>query len=450
MQRLEAVVAATIDRHELLTRHQTIIVALSGGADSVALLRAACALGYRVEALHCNFALRGKESEADEVFVRELCGRLCVPLRVQRFDTRLYAQEAKASIEMAARELRYGWFSSVLAEDSESVVAVAHNADDQIETMLLNLSMGTGLRGLSGMPYKRHDKVVRPLMDCTRGEVEAYLQALGQDYREDSSNSELIYKRNVIRHRLIPLLEELNPSFRLGARRTIDHLRGAEALYLDAVARERQRIAPYPDRLHIPSLLSSPHPATLLYELLTPYGFSSVQCASIAGRLACLSSGGRYFSSHYGLVRGGEYLELYPLDEKPFEGCTIDVSRDGQVCLPMGVLHWRIVKASVRSPLKCAAHEALFDWGRVVAQSSNLCIRSRSSGDKLYPFGLKGSKLLRRIFIDGGFSHRERAEALLLTLDNDILWLIGRVADRRYAVSSESEQVLAFSLEYKP
>lgn len=447
MQPLEAAVVATIDRHELLTRSQTIYVALSGGADSVALLRATCALGYRVEALHCNFALRGEESDADEAFVRTLCTSLGVSLRVQRFDTREYAVETKASIEMAARELRYRWFMSVLEDRADAVVAVAHNADDEVETMLLNLSMGTGLRGLSGMPYKRHDRVVRPLMDCTRDEVEAYLQALGQPYREDGSNSELIYRRNVIRHRLIPLFEELNPSFRLGARRTIEHLRGAEAVYLDAVAREQQRITSSPERLHIPSLLSSPYPTTLLYELLTPYGFSSVQCSSIAQYLADLPSGGRYFSRDYGVVRGGEYLEVYSLSERPFEGCTIDISKDGEVRLPMGMLRWRIVERREGPPLKCQSHEALFDWSRVVARSSLLTIRSRASGDKIYPFGMKGGKLLRRIFIDGGFSHRERREALLLTLKEEVLWLIGRVADRRYALTDNTQQMLALCLE---
>lgn len=444
---LEATVATTIERHELFEPDQTIFVALSGGADSVALLRAICALGYRVEALHCNFALRGEESDVDEAFVCALCASLGVELRCTHYDTRGYARDRGVSIEMAARELRYAWFAHVLAATPDGVVAVAHNADDLVETMLLNLSMGTGLRGLSGMPYKRHDGIVRPMMDCSRSEVENYLMGLGQPWREDSSNSELIYKRNLIRHRLIPLFEELNPAFRTGARRTIEHLRGAEAYYLDGVGRQRESIAEIPGRLHIPTLLDSLHPPTILYELLSPYGFSSVQCSEIANHLTDLPSGGRYLSAEYGIVRGGQYLEIYKLGEAAFEGCTIDISTDGLVQLPLGRLSWRIVPRRDIQSLRCASNEAIFDWGKLCTRTTILTIRPRQSGDKLYPFGMKGGKLLRRIFIDAGLSHCERAAALLLTLDDEILWLIGRTADRRYALTATTQEVLALKLD---
>lgn len=447
MRPLEAVVAATIERYSLFSRDQTIFVALSGGADSVALLRATCALGYRIEALHCNFHLRGQESDADEAFVREQCATLGVKLRVEQYQTREYAQQCGVSIEMAARELRYRWFAQVLQSMPNAVVAVAHNADDQIETMLLNLSMGTGLRGLSGMPYKRYDGVVRPMMDCPRSLVESYLQALNQPYREDSSNSELIYKRNLIRHRLIPLFEELNPAFRSCSGRTIEHLRGAEAYYLDGIARERKAACQAPDRLHIPSLLASLHPQTLLFELLTPYGFSSAQCAEIASKLEHIASGRRYLSQIYGVVRGGDYLELYKLDGEKPQSYTIEISRLGELILPLGRLCWRIMPRREVHSLRCSASEAMFDWDKVCTRSMYMTIRPRQSGDKLYPFGMKGGKLLRRIFIDGGVSHRERAEALLLTLGEDILWLIGHTADRRYAVSASTQEVLVFTLK---
>lgn len=446
MRPLEANVAATIERHDLFRSNQTIFIALSGGADSVALLRAICALGYGVEALHCNFCLRASESDADEAFVRALCTGLGVPLRVERYDTRGYAREHGLSIEMAARELRYGWFARVRSAASPTVVAVAHNADDQIETMLLNLSMGTGLRGLSGMPYKRHDGIVRPLMDCSRSEVEAYLTELGASWREDSSNASLIYKRNLIRHRLIPLFEELNPAFRQGASRTIEHLRGAEAYYHLGLEEARAEVCQGGDRLHIPSLLSGLHPPTLIYELLTPLGFSSAQCADIASSLSTLPSGRRFLSHSHGVVRGGDYLEIYRRDEKAFEGCTIDISRAGEVDLPIGVLRWRILPSTEGLSLKCTPNEALLDWRRICTLSTKLTIRARGSGDKLYPFGMKGGKLLRRIFIDGGFSHRERTEALLLTLCDEVLWLIGRLADRRYALTDTTREVLSLSL----
>ena len=190
---LEAQVATTIQEHRLIdSATQRIYIAISGGADSVALLVAMLALGYgeRLEALHCNFTLRGEESDCDEAFVRELCTKLSVPLQIKHFDTRNSAEEKGISIEMAARELRYQWFRS-FTEGSEGrkVVAVAHNADDQVETLLLNLSMGTGIRGLSGMPFiKQTEGIIRPLQATPRALILDYLSALGQSYREDSSN----------------------------------------------------------------------------------------------------------------------------------------------------------------------------------------------------------------------------------------------------------------------
>ena len=244
---LEAQVEKTIREHRLIdSATQRIYIAISGGADSVSLLMAMLALGYgeRLEALHCNFSLRGAESDGDETFVRRLCERLSVPLRIQHFDTRQYSEEHGISIEMAARELRYQWFRSFTqGSDGRKIVAVAHNADDQIETLLLNLSMGTGIRGLSGMPFQKEvEGIIRPLQETPRALILDYLQGLDQAYREDSSNSDTHYKRNLIRHQLIPLFERLNPSFREAAYRTIDHLRSTEGLYLESIARYRSTL----------------------------------------------------------------------------------------------------------------------------------------------------------------------------------------------------------------
>ena len=199
---LEAQVATTIQEHRLIdSATRRIYIAISGGTDSVALLMAMLALGYkeRLEALHCNFTLRGEESKSDEAFVRDLCAKYNVPLLVKHFDTLEYADEKGISIEMAARELRYQWFRSFTeGSDGRKVVAVAHNADDQVETLLLNLSMGTGIRGLSGMPFiKQAEGIIRPLQATHRALILDYLSALGQSYREDSSNNDTRYKLEI-------------------------------------------------------------------------------------------------------------------------------------------------------------------------------------------------------------------------------------------------------------
>lgn len=447
MHPLETAVAETISLHNLFTKKDLVLIALSGGADSVALLRVIIALGYQVEALHCNFCLRGTESDADETFVRCLCDTLGVPLRVQRYATREYATKHKLSIEMAARTLRYNWFSKVLESQTNSaVVAVAHNSDDQIETLLLNLSTGTGLRGLSGMPYKRHDGIVRPIMSCSRTDILEYLQSLGQDFCEDSSNAELIYKRNNIRHRLIPLFEELNPAFRSATLRTIDHMRGVETIYLKSIESQRQAVSPNRQLIDIARLLDTPHPATLLYELLRPYNFTSLQCKDIAQKLEQFSSGKRYLSNSHGVVRSGNYLEIYSLNEQIFHELLIDISTSGKLLLPIGTLSWHIKPVSELKTKKCTPSEALFDWHKLLTLSQTLGIRSRHEGDVIYPYGMHGSKKLRRIFIDGHFSHHQRQTALLLTLNDLPIWLIGHIADRRYGLTESSTHTLAFQI----
>ena len=285
------------------------------------------ALGYgeRLEALHCNFTLRGEESDCDEAFVRELCTKLSVPLQIKHFDTRNYAEEKGISIEMAARELRYQWFRS-FTEGSEGrkVVAVAHNADDQVETLLLNLSMGTGIRGLSGMPFiKQSEGIIRPLQGTPRALILDYLTALGQSYREDSSNSDTRYKRNLIRHQLIPIFEELNPSFRETTYRTIEHLRSTEALYMETIERYRSELLS-PDGLDYKPLATHPERTTILFELLRPMASSAPSSRSSAS----ISQRGRLEQSStpptHLLIHSVQLLELLPREEVAAVSLSID------------------------------------------------------------------------------------------------------------------------------
>ena len=446
---LEAQVATTIQEHRLIdSATQRIYIAISGGADSVALLMAMLALGYseRLGALHCNFTLRGEESDCDEAFVRELCSKLGVPLQMKRFDTQSYAEEKGISIEMAARELRYQWFRS-FTEGSEGrkVVAVAHNADDQVETLLLNLSMGTGIRGLSGMPFiKQAEGIIRPLQATPRALILDYLSALGQSYREDSSNSDIRYKRNLIRHQLIPLFEELNPSFRETTYRTIEHLRSTEALYLETIEHYRSELLS-PNGLDYKPLTTHPERTTILFELLRPYGFQRLVVEELSKHLAEGTAGSKFYSPTHLLIHGVQLLELLPREEVAAVSLSIDISQDGQCALPFGgKLHWellplRALKGRYRTPREVA----VFDYDRL--ESQRLTIRSRQEGDTLRPFGMSGKKLLRRILIDGKFSHRARREALLLCREEAPIWLIGHVADRTFALSDTTQTVLRFT-----
>jgi len=200
-----------IEKEDLFSKQDKILVALSGGADSVALTRILITLGYHCEAAHCNFELRGEESDRDEDFVRNFCRSLNIKCHSIHFETRRYADQQSISIEMAARELRYNWFSKICEESDCQVVAVAHHKDDSVETMLLNLIRGTGINGLLGIRPK-NGNVVRPLLCASRQEVVAYLHRMNQTYVTDSTNLEDEYTRNKIRLNLLPLMEEINPS----------------------------------------------------------------------------------------------------------------------------------------------------------------------------------------------------------------------------------------------
>lgn len=446
---LEAQVATTIQEHRLIdSATHRIYIAISGGADSVALLMVMLALGYgeRLEALHCNFTLRGEESDCDEAFVRELCTKLSVPLQIKRFDTRRHAEKKGISIEMAARELRYQWFRS-FTEGSEDrkVVAVAHNADDQVETLLLNLSMGTGIRGLSGMPFiKQAEGIIRPLQGTPRALILDYLTALGQSYREDSSNSDTRYKRNLIRHQLIPLFEELNPSFRATTYRTIEHLRSTEALYMEVIERYRAELLS-PNGLDYKPLATHPERTTILFELLRPYSFQRPVVEELSRHLVEGTAGAMFYSPTHQLIHGVQQLELLPREEVAEVSLSIDISQDGQCELPFGgELHWELLPLSaLKEGYRTPREVALFDYDKL--RSKILTIRSRREGDALRPFGMSGKKLLRRILIDGKFSHRARREALLLCREEAPIWLIGHVTDRTFALSDTTQTVLRFT-----
>lgn len=447
---LEEQVAKAIAHHRLIGASGLVYIALSGGADSVALLRAMLVLGYRerLAALHMNFQLRGEESEADEHFVHQLCQKLDVPLSVEWRETTIYAQERGISIEMAARELRYDWFASLREQadrPEEVCIATAHHADDQLETFLLNLSRGTGIRGLRGMrPLRPEAGIIRPLLDCPRALILDYLSHLGQPWREDRSNADTTYQRNFIRHRLLPLFEELNPAFRTSLQRTMEHLRATEALYEELLATYRERL--FRDgQLAFAPLATHPEGQTLLYELLAPYGFSREVLSELYRSITSGQAGARFFSPHYLLHRGSQYLELLPRLAEEAPDVVLSIGQDGAYQLPdRRLLRWEIYPASQWDGSPLPAYEACFDYEAL--QTETLSLRKRKAGDALYPFGMRGKKLLRRIFIDGKYSQRERLEARLLCREDQPIWLLGKVADRRYRVSPATQRILHFRL----
>lgn len=304
---------------------ETIILGLSGGADSVCLLDRLYKEGYRIVAAHANFHLRGSESDRDESFVRQLCEERYpgVQLEVKDFDTTSYASSRGISIEMAARELRYDWFEQLRVTHGASAIAVAHHADDQIETALLNIARGTGGRGIAAMrQYDERRHLWRPLLSRSRDEILAYLDQERIPHVEDSTNSDVTITRNLIRHQLIPLFEQINPSFREGMRRTTEHLREEQDYIELSLGHDREHLWD-PDS----GSLSLDGPDYALYRILSEWGFSATQVGDL---LSDRTSSGAIFTSllgvQYELFRGALYELSLP------DVTTVEAAQDVQWC----------------------------------------------------------------------------------------------------------------------
>ena len=399
-----------------------VLVALSGGADSVALLRVLLRLGYACEAAHCNFHLRGEESVRDERFVRALAESLGVPLHVIHFDTNAYAASHNISVEMAARELRYDWFAKVRQECGAKVVAVAHHRDDSVETFLLNLVRGTGINGLQGI-RPVNGEVVRPLLCVSRAEILDYLSSLGQDYVTDSTNLQDEYTRNKIRLNLLPMMQEINPSVKESILKTAEHLDDAASIYNIGIEEAKLRVKTS-EGISINALKQEAASETVLFEILHPLGFNAAQVRDICRTLD--GQPGKVFTTPGWRVikdRGSLLIEpvqeavkpLLEIKEHPYTPDFI-IPRD---------------KAT-----------ACFDADKL---KHPLSLRLCKQGDSFVPFGMKGRKKVSDYLTDRKFSLLRKERQWVLCCGDDIIWLVGERADNRFRIDEKTRKVLVVS-----
>lgn len=411
-----------------------VLVALSGGADSTALLLIMKELGYKLKALHCNFHLRGTESDRDQVFVEELCQQQQVPLSVRHFQTEKEAQQRGISIEMAARDLRYDWFRKELRAFSQTgcrevVVAVAHHRDDQAETLLLNLIRGTGLRGLAGMQPK-HNGIIRPLLCLSRKEILEYLEQKGQSYVTDSTNSERIAQRNHIRLDFIPLLQSINPSVVEHLCRACDIVRQSLPYYKKGIEAAFKEYGITEEAFPLTALIPnsySPIPKTLLHEWLAGKGFNSTQEEEMlrtdpAFSYKVRSSVGKMWHSYtHTVLRDREALILSPASQNFF-------SFKGE-----------LEKVFVPRVGETGPDIAYFDADLLTAPIE---VRPVRMGDVFVPFGMKGKKLVSDYLTDCKINRLQKAEQFVATCGDDIIWLIGHRSDNRYRVTDKTIRIL--------
>lgn len=419
-------VSQFIEEKHLFGFGDKVLVALSGGADSVALLRVLLRLGYACEAAHCNFHLRGEESVRDERFVRALAERLGVPLHVIHFDTNAYAVSHNVSVEMAARELRYDWFAKLRQECGAKVVAVAHHRDDSVETFLLNLVRGTGINGLQGIRPVNGD-VVRPLLCVSRVEILDYLSSLGQDYVTDSTNLQDEFVRNKLRLNVIPILETINPSVSDTIAETARRLADVAQVYQEAIQAAKQRVMPDGETIDIPALCREPGAQNLLFELLYPLGFNAAQVNDVFRALHG-ESGRMFYSREWVLLIDRNRLIRRPSGE---------VESQPELCLE---------RMEVNPPFSVPHNnkEAYVDAEKVQGE---LTLRKWQSGDKFIPFGMKGFKSVRNYLRDKKFSRFEKERQWVVCDGDRIVWLVNERLDNRFRVTSETRFVINLKLK---
>lgn len=422
-----------INEKKLLDTYGKVLVALSGGADSVALLRVLLSSGYSCECAHCNFHLRGEESDKDELFVQHLCDRMGSKLHLAHFDTRSYASANKLSIEMAARELRYAWFEELRAQVGANAIAVAHHRDDSVETILLNLIRGTGINGLKGIA-PRNGYIVRPLLQESRESIEEYLRALEQDYVTDSTNLQDVYMRNKIRLNILPMMKELNPSVAESIQETGVRLAEVARIYnrdrKEVLNRVLKEISADERQLCIVDVLQDVAPESLLYEALSPLGFNAAQVKDILHCIIAEQSGKRFFSLQWEVLRdrdsllihrrgvGNEVLELLVDEQEITSGFMVPKDR----------------------------FIACVDADKI---TQPLTLRKCRVGDWFVPFGMKGRKKVSDYLTDRKRSLYEKERQWVVCSGEDIVWLVNERIDNRFRVKEDSRRVLLISIKKK-
>lgn len=436
MNHLTRIVQQTMTLHGLIPASSRVLVALSGGPDSVALLCLLLELGYDVAAAHCNFRLRGEESEGDERFVREFCRRRGVKLHVTAFDTADEAARRGVSIEMAARDLRYAYFNRLAEEEGYDVIAVAHHRDDNVETLLLNLLRGTGVKGLTGMRYV-HGRVVRPLLDVGRQDLLDYLSQMGQTYVTDHTNLETLYKRNKIRWQLLPLMREINPSIDATLQATIGRLVEVDE-WCEATLPEALRSVELPPLdgaercFSLPDLMRLPSPHLLLFHCLHPYRFTDRQVAD-AWQCAQRGSQAVFYAPPYELVidRGRLFLGKQP---SLGEGDVMTLEVDKPLQLDDGRLTARFLSIERLSEIPREPHRVAVDAEGMEC----LQVRRIRPGDRFVPFGMKGSKLVSDFLTDRKKSLFAKHRQLVVTHGEQIVWVVGERPAQPYAIREGS------------
>lgn len=425
-----------IDTNLPFLRERPLLLACSGGVDSVVLAHLCVAADLKVTLAHCNFQLRGDESDGDEAFVRNLAKKLGIEVMVKLFDTEKYAEAHRGSIQMAARALRYQWFNEVLDTGEFDFVLTAHHADDGLETFLINLSRGTGIEGLSGIPAQ-NEKVMRPLLNFSRQEILSYVKDNNLEWREDSSNSESKYLRNKIRLDIVPQLKTLHPTFLKNFMRTQSHLEQTKSLVRHHMEEIRARLFENDGdtiRISVEKLQELKPTAGYLYELFQVHGFT--EWNDVEGLLHAMS-GKEVLSKTHRLVKDRTHLILSPIETVLEEVFWVsDDVKELEIPINLRLQNVKAVENTGRNAIYLDKEKLNFP----------LQLRNWEKGDYFYPYGMKGKKKLSKFFKDEKVDVISKEKQWLLCSDDAIVWVVGRRADERFKVEDSTKEILKITL----
>ncbi len=428
-----------INRNELFNKQDNLLLALSGGCDSVALLRLLKERKYKFSAAHCNFNLRDNDSEKDQLFTENLCKKFGIQLFIKSFDTKKFASENKLSLEDAARKLRYTWFEEIRRKNNFSYILTAHHLDDRIETFFINLTKGTGIKGLrSILPKTEH--IVRPLLFARRSDIETYCTENKIKFRTDKSNFDTYFLRNKFRHEILPALKKINPKFTDSMSKNFQIFSEFEKIYDNYIENGKNAVLKKDKNLiyiNLEKLFKSPAPSSLLFEIIRPYGFNSSQNQHIISNINNLQNGKLFFSKTHRILKNTGFLTIDTIKSEKSEIFTIDKTTNFiDVPLKLSFLHTNDFPSS----LKTDNNTALVDVGKI---NFPLKIRKPKTADFFYPFGMKGKKLLSDFFTDNKINRFKRENSWILTTYKDeIIWIIGYRTDDRFKITKKTTNIL--------
>ncbi len=426
------------NQHFPFLKQKKVLLAVSGGLDSMVLVYLFQQLHYEIGVAHCNFQLRGLESFEDQNFIQNYAEANSLPIFITQFDTQAFAQDYKLSIQVAARELRYNWFYELLETQNFDYVLTAHHADDNLETFLINLSRGTGLDGLTGIP-EQNDKVIRPLLAFSRQEMEAYAKQNAIQWREDSSNASDKYLRNKIRHDVVPILKELNTDFIASFQKTQEYLQQAQVMVEDASIMVYQQVAKeVGEEIHfdLKKLKPLPNYKSYLYQWLREFGFSAWDDVY---DLVDSQSGKQIFSSHFRLLKNRDYLVLCPLDFTDSKREYFITKNQKEVKVPLNLSICKVTDISDTTIESIFVDEMKLEFP--------LVLRRWKEADSFQPFGMKGkSKKVSKFFKDEKLSLIEKEKIWLLCSNNQIVWIVGMRQDERFKIDETTKKILKITV----